>query len=667
MLLRPGLEFGGDYNPEQWDATTWPHDVRLMRETGVTMVTVGVFSWSWLEPAPGSFDFAWLDQVMDLCADTDIGVDLATATASPPPWLTHEYPEVLPVDKLGHRLWPGSRQAYCPSSTAFQTRAATLVDRLATRYGSHPALRLWHVGNEYANHVTSCWCAVCAEAFRRWLADRYVTVADLNQAWGTAFWSQRYSSFDEIHPPRLTPSFGNPAQALDFRRFSCAQHLACFTNERDILRRITPEVPVTTNFMSFSDVVDCWRWADEVDVVSNDHYLKAADADNHVELAFNADLTRGLSRRRPWLLMEHSTSAVNWQPRNVAKRPGEMLRNSLQHVARGADGVLFFQWRQSQAGAERFHSAIVPHAGTDSRVWREATDLGSVLARLAPVAGSRVDSEVALIFDYESAWALEGEAMPTVDVSYRDRAIAFHAALWREGITVDMVPPGADLSSYRLVLVPTLHLVRDRDAAAIEAYVRAGGHVVITYFSGIVDEHTHVRLNGYPGAFRDLLGVRSEEFCPLRQDEHVSLVGPDGQRVGSADVWTEDLTCDTSTSIMTYLDGPVAGRPAVTRNDYGAGRAWYLATRTDEDTTFALLQQICAEAGVAPATSTPAGVEVVRRTGPKGAFHFVLNHTDEAVVVQIGGLDLVSGAAGDSHHVEAGGVAVISAPDQDSP
>ena len=316
---------------------------------------------------------------------------MATATASPPPWLAHRYPESLPVTEDGRTLWPGGRQAYCPSSPAYRERALELCRRMAERYGRHEAVVLWHVGNEFGNHNAWCHCDTSAAAFRWWLERRYGSVERLNDAWGTQFWSQRYDDFEQVLPPRSAPTHANPTQQLDFARFSSDQLLDNFVVERDVLHRLSPGVPVTTNFMVMRQTseMDYLRWGRELDVVSNDHYLIAAEADGHRELAFSADLTRGTAGGRPWLLMEHSTSAVNWQHRNIAKRPGEMRRNSLQHVARGADAVLFFQWRASRAGAEKFHSALVPHAGTDTRLWREVVELGRT-RQVVVCAGAKV-------------------------------------------------------------------------------------------------------------------------------------------------------------------------------------------------------------------------------------------------------------------------------------
>ncbi|MGN6088364.1 MAG: beta-galactosidase [Actinomycetales bacterium] len=636
-----GLAYGGDYNPDQWPREVWDDDVRLMREAGVNLVSVAIFSWARLQPRPGTWDTAWLDDVLDLLHANGIYVDLATATASPPPWLARLHPETLPVNREGVRLFPGGRQAYCPSSPVFREHSLAVAEQLASRYADHPAVVMWHVSNELGCHNVHCYCDVSAAAFRRWLRDRYGSVERLNEAWGTSFWSQRYDDWEEVNPPRLAPTFVNPTHQLDFFRFSSDEQREQLRLEREVIRRYSDK-PVTTNFMVGTGVkyMDYATWTDDVDLVSNDHYLTAADVDAHIGLALSADTTRGVAGGDPWFLMEHSTSAVNWQPRNVAKLPGQLRRNSLAHVAHGADAVLFFQWRASAAGAEKFHSALVPHAGEDTKVFREVCQLGRDLQALRPVLGSRVESDVAILHDWQAWWAVELDSHPSVDVTYPDMLRRSYEALWRQQVGVDVVHPSADLSGYRLVVVPTLYLVSDANAAALRRYVEAGGHALVTYFSGIVDEEDHIRLGGYPGAFRDLLGVRSEEFFPLREGESVTL--DDGSR---ASVWTEWLHLDGASAVSSYEDGPLPGVPAVTRNEVGDGVAWYLATRPDEHHLRLLLRRIAEEAGVSPVAQADEGVELVRRRAADGtSFVFALNHGTAPAKLQVSGTDLLSGA-----------------------
>jgi beta-galactosidase len=662
-----GLAYGADYNPEQWPQEVWAEDVKLMREAGVNLVSVGVFSWARIQPAPGRWDFGWLDRVLDLLHEGGVAVSLGTATASPPPWLTHAHPEILPVDRLGHRMHHGGRQAWCPSSPVYREHALRLCETIADRYGTHPALAVWHVSNELGCHNAHCYCDVSAAAFRRWLRDRYGTLDRLNAAWGTDFWSQVYSDWEQILPPRLAASYVNPTQQLDFARFSSDELRAQLRAERDVLRRITPDVPVTTNFMIMGETrnMNYASWADDVDFVANDHYPDGTREHPEIELAFSADLTRGVAGGDPWLLLEHATSAVNWQPVNLAKPAGALRLGSLAHVARGADGACFFQWRASRAGAEKYHSGMLPHAGTDSKTWREAVALGRDLAALAEIAGSRVSARVAMVFDWEAWWAAELDSHPSEHVRYREIALGWYEALWRAGVTVDVVPPSADFSAYKLVLAPTLHLTTDATADRLTAYVADGGHLLVTYFSGIVDENDHIRLGGYPGAFRTVLGVRVEEFFPLPPGGTVAVRPPAPMPEWTATTWTELLATTTATAVARYADGPLAGVPAVTVNDHRSGRAWYVATQLDAAATAALLARVLDEAGVPPAAEATPGVEVVRRVSPESAYLFALNHTAEPGYVRGGGTDLLTGA---EHPADAwlklppGGVVVLRTP-----
>ncbi|MFF4315184.1 beta-galactosidase [Streptomyces sp. 900105755] len=658
------LAFGGDYNPEQWPESVWHEDVRLMREAGVTMVSVGIFSWALLEPAPGEYDFGWLDRVLDLLHENGIRVDLGTPTVAPPAWFYRAHPEALPVTAEGVRYEFGSRGAICHSNADYRAAAANITTRLAERYGRHPALALWHVHNEYGVPVSACYCDSCAAHFRRWLAAAHGTVDAVNEAWGTAFWGQHYTDLAQINPPRITPTVGNPGQALDYKRFTDATIRENFRAERDILHRLSPGVPVTTNFMtalSQCDSIDYWAWGREVDLVTNDHYLITDGRRTHVNLAMAADLTRSVAGGAPWLLLEHSTSGVNWQPRNPAKGPGQMARNSLAHVARGSDGAMFFQWRQSRRGAEKFHSAMLPHGGTETRVWREVVELGASLDSLSQIRGARTQADVAVLWDWQSWWAQNLQWRPSEDHDPRERADAFYEALYDHHLTVDFAHPESDLSAYPLVVVPALYLMTEAAGNNLREYVGNGGTLVVSYFSGIVDEHDAVHEGAYPGPLRETLGLTVEEFSPLLKDQRVRLTGPDGSEL-TGDVWTEFVVPGTAETVWSYADGLTAGRPAVTRNRLGEGTAWYVSTRLDAHGLDALLGRAAADARIAPRAELPRDVEVVRRTGEPGTFLFAINHTatDAKVPLEAHGTELLTGerAAG-RLAVPAGAVRVV--------
>ncbi|MEJ3405738.1 beta-galactosidase [Rathayibacter sp. YIM 133350] len=636
-----GIAFGCDYNPEQWDPSIWPEDVRLMKQAGVDLVAINIFGWSQINPRKGSFDFTGLDAIMRLLADGGIRVNLGTATASPPAWLTTLHPEILPVADDGTTRFPGGRQAWCPSSPVFRRYALALVEQVAQRYGDNPNVELWHVSNELGCHNALCHCSESTGAFRRWLQARYGSLDALNRAWGTSFWSQRYDDWGEILTPMRTLSTRNPGQVLDFHRFSSDELLGYYRAEADIIRRHS-DAPITTNFMVTAHIrnLDYFSWAPEVDVVANDHYLDNRLADPTAELAFAADLTRGIAGGEPWLLMETSTSAVNWQPHNIAKARGEMTRNAVQHLARGADGICFFQWRASAQGAEKFHSALLPHAGTDSDVWREVVEFGELLGRLGEVSGTRAVADTAILFSWDAWWATDADNRPSHAVEYLDQVHAAYDALRASGAAIDVVHPDADLSGYRLIVVPALYSVTDAQAAALQEAVAGGATALVTFYSGIVDEDDRVRLGGYPGAFRDLLGVRVQEFAPLRAEDQIALASG-----ATARLWTEHLAVTTAEVIDTFADGPTGGIPAITRNALGQGTAWYLATRLATTAYRSLVAGIVDDAGVRRESAAGPDVEVMRRTGDGRSYLFVINHGADPVDVTTRGYDLVTTSA----------------------
>ena len=638
------LWYGGDYNPEQWDPAVWKEDVDLMRQAGVNLVTVGVFSWSSLEPAPGEYDFAWLDQVLDLLHDGGVKVDLATPTASPPPWFSRLHPEALPVTADGVRLTHGSRDTYCVCAPAYRDAARGIARALAERYRHHPALAMWHVHNEYG---TTCYCTFAAERFRGWLRERYGSLDRLNEAWTTAFWSQRYAEWADIEPPRATQYLVNPTQYLDYRRFWSDELLAAYLDQKAVLREHSA-APITTNFVFGGWVpVNHARWAAEVDVVAIDHYPDQAGLGAEEQTAFGADLARAWAGGKPWLLMEQAAGGLNTGERWHTKEPGRMARHSLSHVARGSRGALFFQWRASRGGAEMYHSAMVPHAGADSARFREVAQLGSVLPRLTEVAGSTVVAEVAILWDAECWWAMQGTHLPS-SLDYLAAVRSAHRHFWHADVTVDFAAPDADLSSYRVVVVPSLYLVSDEAAANLAAYVESGGQLVVGYFSGIVDPDVRVRLGGYPGAFAELLGVRVEEFHPLSGE--VALASG-----GRGRVWSEDVEAVAAEVVDRYAGGVLDGKPAVTRRQVGAGTAWYVSTELDDDTAADLVTRL-----VGAGRSAGELVETVRRRDGGVTWVFFINHGDADAVVPAVGTELVAGAAVNGELVvPAGGYAVV--------
>lgn len=621
---RLGILYGGDYNPEQWPPEVWAEDARLMQDAGVNLASVGIFSWASLEPEPGRFTVDWLEQVINLLADHGVAIDLATPTASPPPWLGHRWPDTLPVTAQGVRLGWGSRNHYCPSSPVYRERCRMIVAELLRRFGDHPAVAMWHVGNEYG---TPCFCDQCAEKFRGWLQRRYADLDGLNTAWGTAFWSQRYSAWAEIIPPREAPYLINPTQQLDFQRFTSDLLLECYLEQRSMIIEANPAVPVTTNLMRFYANADYRTWAPHLDVIADDAYPDPNDPQSPVEAALTSDLMRSLGKAtgepRGWMLLEQAAGAVNWRGHNVAKSVRRTRLESLRAVGRGASGSCYFQWRASTYGTERFHAALVPHAGEDSDRWRAHVAHGHELKALSPaVLDQNVPAEVAMIFDWDSWWAASESAVPTDRLKPLEQLQTWYTPLWRAGVTTDIVASIDDLSGYRVVLAPSAYLLSDEALNNLRSYVAAGGTLVLGPFAGVADQNGHVRRGRFPVGLADVIGASGEQWLPLPDSVPVML-NSELLGDGPVRVWSEQLRAEGAEVLATFVGGPVDGLPALLRNPYQQGTAWYLATVPADDQLAKLIGMVTAAAGVEPVLGElPDQIEVIRR----GDLLFVINH-----------------------------------------
>jgi beta-galactosidase len=646
--FKQSLVFGGDYNPEQWPESVWPEDMRLMREAGVNLVCIAIFAWARIQPTEHRFDFSTFDRVMDLLAANGIHACLATATASPPAWLAERYPDVLAVDAAGLSYHHGSRQYYSPCSPSYRRFAAALVRRIAARYARHPALALWHINNEYGNHIQECHSPAAALAFRQWLKRKYGKLAALNEAWGTTFWSQTYSDWREVSTPRRTPFTPNPTQQLDFKRFMSEALRGLYQMEATIVRAANPAIPVTTNLMGFHKPVDGFRWSRDVDVVAwNSYPDPAPGAQGEYAAAAGHDLARSFKKDRPFYLMEQAPAWVNWPPSTATKPPGLARLWSLQAVARGADAAMFFQWRASRYGAEKFMSGMLPHVPpAQSRIFAEVKATGADFAALAPVAGSLSRSRVALVFDWHVWWAVELEAKPA-RFDYIEAVRSVHRYFYQRNIAVDFVHPSESFANYQIVVAPMLYLLGEADATRLTEFVRDGGHLVVTHFSGIVDENEQIVLGGYPARLRVVLGLWVEEWVPYMNDlrNRVRFAGARRASVGCSQ-WCEVIRLEGAKSLANFEQDFFAGRAAVTRHPFGRGTAYYVGTKLADDGLARVLDRVCAEADVTPVLATPAGVEATLRQKGSVRFLFILNHRPATVRVPLAGhrgIDLLTG------------------------
>ncbi|MEU6253496.1 beta-galactosidase [Streptomyces sp. NPDC047043] len=626
----PKIPYGGDHNPEQWPEEVWDEDHRLFTQAGIDTLTVGVFSWSLTQPAEDTYDFTVLDRILDRAAAENRSVCLATGTAALPPWLAKKYPEVNRTDFEGRRHRYGQRHNFCPSSPAYHRLSTALAARLGERYADHPALLAWHINNEYGG---ACYCDLCAEAFRDWLRNKYVTLDALNDAWCTTFWSHRYTDFAEIEPPSaLTEHWRGPdhtafqGTTLDYFRFTTDALLGCFLAEKEAIRSRDPETPVTTNFMGLFRPLDYHRWAPHLDFASWDNYPPLDAPPTRPALAH--DLMRGLKDGAPFWLMEQTPSTTACRDVNPLKRPGELRLTTFQAIAHGADAALYFQMRASRGACEKYHGAVVGHAGRDdTRVFREVAGLGRELELLGSATlGARTPARTALLFDWDSWWALEISDGPSRLVKYPDVVHAYYRAARKAGADVDVVPQTADLTPYDVVLAPTLHMVKGDLAGRLEAVAARGGTVLSTFLSGRVDEHDRAFLTDVPGPLADLMGIRIDEW-DARPPEFVQPVPELG---AAARLVFEIVLPRGAEAIATYGADFYAGTPAVTRHEYGGGEAWYVATALDQPGVDHVVRRILTRHGLLGPYANHPTVETAHRVAPDGTrLLFLLNHAQE--------------------------------------
>ncbi len=565
-----GLFYGGDYNPDQWDEQTWQEDMRLMKKAGVNLACFPVWNWVRIQPREGEYDWGFVDTIVEMLAANDIYLDLATPTASPPAWMSHRYPEILPVDDKGIRMAYGSRQTFCPTNATFRAFCRDISERMAQRYGKHPYLAAWHINNEYSQLVGSCHCSSCEAAFRQWLARKYGALDRVNEAWGTTFWGNTYGDWDEIISPRYTAHQHNPAQVLDYRRFISDAYLAHFTMEAEVCRQHSPGIPVTTNFLHGYRYLNYSQWAEHLDFVGVSCFPDSTPGAYPGSMTFSHTKMRGLTRGRPFVVLEQAASGVSWRDINYNMEPRAMRLKSYQALAHGSDGLCFFQWRASLSGAEKFHSAMVPHAGENTRTFRDVCELGSELKRIPEIIGSEVVARTALLYDYESLWAVEQDPRPTQLLSYGAALNAHYFALWEQNITCDMVfgtDDDMDLTRYDVLIAPVMYILQPGIEDKIRRFVESGGALVTTFCSSLVNPNDRVFRGGAPGPLADLFGLRISEYEPINPENLTRIRFNDADTFpGLPDelecqVWADIITCDTAKPLATYSTSTTAARP----------------------------------------------------------------------------------------------------------
>lgn len=659
------IVYGGDYNPEQWPEEIWAEDMRLLKEANIDIVTLNVFSWAALQPSEETYDFSKLDKIMEMVRDNGLQVCLATSTGAHPAWMAKKYPDILRTEFNGLKRKFGGRHNSCPNSPTYQKYSVRLAQKIAERYRDYNNIVAWHISNEFGGE---CYCENCEKAFRVWLKKKYQTIENVNRAWNTAFWGHTFYDWDEIVLPNLLSEHFEQDRSqfqgitVDYKRFNSESILECYKREYDALKAITPDIPITTNLMGFYKPLDYKMWAKYMDVVSWDNY--PSNEDSPAQIAMSHDLMRGINGGEPFLLMEQTPSVTNWLPYNALKRPGVMRLWSYQAVAHGSDSVMFFQMRRTVGACEKLHGAVIDHVGTnETRVFREVKALGAELKELGEqTLGAVTDAKAAIYFDWDNWWAIECSAGPNCDLKYKDEIYNYYQALYKLNIPVDIVGPEDDLGKYQLLIAPILYMTKTGYDEKIRTFVKNGGTFVTTFFSGIADEHDLIVTGGYPGKLRDIMGIWVEESdaLPSGAENHFTYRGK---------AYPAKLLCDLShlegaEALSVYEEDFYAQMPAITKNQFGDGRAYYVATRSSEEFYQTLMADICEECGVESLLAPQENLEVTMRRNENGRFLFLLNHADreQETVIKEAGCGLLEKqeyAAGDVVSVPAKGVQII--------
>lgn len=623
------IAFGGDYNPEQWPEETWEEDMRLLKLAHIDTLTLNVFSWAALQPSEETYCFDKLDKIMELARANNMKVCLATGTGAHPAWMARKYPEILRTSEQGIRRKFGGRHNSCPNSSVYRKFSVKLAEKLAERYQKYDNVIAWHISNEYGGE---CYCENCEKAFRQWLKKRYGTLEELNRAWTTSFWGHTFYDWEEIVLPDLRSehmeSDRTMAQSisLDYRRFNSDSILDCFRLEYEAVKKYTPDIPVTTNLMGAYKPLDYRKWGKYLDFISWDNY--PSNEDSVSQIAFHHDLMRGTGGGKPFVLMEQTPSQQNWQPFNALKRPGVMRLWSYQAVAHGSDAVLFFQMKRSIGSCEKYHGAVISHAGHEhTRVFREVAELGRELEQIgSEIIGSGVSAQTALMFDWENWWAVEYSAGPSVNLKYKEQVLHYYTALHRQNIPVDIIGEEDDLSGYKLVIAPLLYMTKPGVDERIREFVKAGGTFVTTCFSGYVDENDRVITGGYPGRLRDILGVWVEESDALPEHKSNRFICENQEY--PAEILCDIIHPEGAETLAEYQEDFYAGTPVLTENSFGKGKAYYVGTCSGDEFYRDFTRRLCREQQIVPAGEVMEEVEAVRRRGEQAEYLFLLNHGD---------------------------------------
>lgn len=644
--------YGGDYNPEQWldEPEILEQDIQMMKEAHINTVTLGVFSWAVLEPEEGKYDFEWLDGIVDRLIKEGFSIILATPSGARPKWMADKYPEVLRVDANRQRALYGYRHNHCYTSPVYRQKVREINMRLAERYGSREGVILWHISNEYGGE---CHCPLCQEAFRTWLKEKYQDIHTLNKAWSTTFWSHTYPSFDQIESPSPRGETFLHALNLDWKRFVTDQTADFIREEIKAVRDAGSTLPTTINMMYDYEGLDYHKLADIVDVISWDTYPtwhKGPETETAMDNGMQHDFMRSL-KRQPYLLMESCPSATNWQSVSKLKKPGLLSAQSMQAIAHGSDSVLYFQIRQSRGASEKFHGAVIDHyGGTDTRVFREVSQIGGDLEKIAELKGAVTNAEVAVIYDIENRWAMEDAQGPrNIGLYYKQAVEKSYYAFRKLGLNVDVISMDQEFGSYKILAAPMAYMFRAGFAERVRDFVAKGGIFITTYWSGVVDENDRCYLGATPAGLTDVLGLRATEIDGLYDHETNQLV-PEDRSIFATKISYECrhlcqlIDVSTARILMTYGTDFYQSQPAVTFQPYGMGYGYYIGADVEQSCYDDLYRRIVELSRVhVPVEQVPEGVEVTTREKDGDVYIIAQNFTPNDLFIDLGEGELLLG------------------------
>ncbi len=625
------IHFGVDYYPEHWPEERWETDAKLMSEMGVQVVRMAEFAWHKMEPAEGKYDFDWLEHAISLLGQYNIKTILGTPTAAPPAWMANKYPEILPVDRQGHRRGFGGRHHDCQSNALYREKCQNITINMAEKFAGNPNVIGWQIDNELGNgHDDLCHCESCRQAFQVWLMKKYNTIEELNRAWGTAFWSQEYNDFEEIFTPAFTVVGENPSQMLDWKCFHSDLILDFAKNQTDILRMMAPNQFITHNYMGFSDLVSYYDLGKELDFVSHDQYplgywVKERSFPEY-ELAATLDVVRSF-KNKPFWIMEQEAGITGWDKMGRLPKPGQLPKWALQSVAHGADCIVFFRWRSCAMGTEQYWHGVLPHSGEPGRNYNELSEMiHGIYPVMEEIKGAMPVNDVGIVFSYRQKYAITIQAQ-TQDFNYYDTIMSYYDSLYKKNVSADFLPPEGDFEKYKLLIAPLQYLMNPELEDKYMSYVENGGNLVLTMRTGVKDENNLCMTeSALPGRLSKLTGGKVYEYDCIGKDTTIEVGAKNDS--GRATFWADIVTCDEDTeNFASYNEEFYKGEACITCHTYGKGRCWYVGTLPDDKLMNLFMTEALERAGVV-SIDCESGIEITERTKDGVSYVFVINHND---------------------------------------